>query len=139
MDTFQATARILTITVFKKTETWWQSVVKGHPQVDATRVDSQRNVSEYDIGTQATIRKLMEEQSRKARGLPSLEEERMEGILDRAKELPGSPFAPQASSASDPIPEASTAATGGGASDSKDYTPRYGTGGTISDPIPPAT
>jgi hypothetical protein len=49
----------LTVTLEKCTETWWRSVLEGHPQIDAGLVDSTRHVSEYDDETQATIRKLM--------------------------------------------------------------------------------
>ncbi len=49
----------LTVTFEKRTETWWRSVLKGHPEIDAGLVDSTRHVSEYDDETQATIRKLV--------------------------------------------------------------------------------
>jgi len=49
----------LTVTFEKRTETWWRSVIKGHPEIDASLVDSTRHVSEYDDETQATIRKLV--------------------------------------------------------------------------------
>ena len=37
----------------------------GHPEIDATLVDSTRRVEDYDDETQATIRKIMHEQRSK--------------------------------------------------------------------------
>ena len=54
-----ASSCTLTVTFEKRTETWWRSVLKGHPEIDASMVDSTRHVSEYDDETQATIRKLV--------------------------------------------------------------------------------
>ena len=55
----EAAGAVLTLALEKGTETWWRSVLEGHPTIDATRVDSTRQVTEYDEETQATIRKLM--------------------------------------------------------------------------------
>ena len=54
------------MTLEKSVETWWRSVVKGHPEIDATLVDSTKRVEEYDDETQAAIRKIMHEQHVKA-------------------------------------------------------------------------
>ncbi|CAE7041307.1 BOB1, partial [Symbiodinium sp. KB8] len=61
----EAAGAVLTLALEKGTETWWRSVLEGHPTIDATRVDSTRQVTEYDEETQATIRKLMAEQHEK--------------------------------------------------------------------------
>ena len=42
----------------KEIETWWKSVVVGDPEIDTTKVDSVRHVSEYDEETQAGIQKV---------------------------------------------------------------------------------
>lgn len=50
------------LTLDKVQHTWWQHVIKGHPQIDTTKVDSSQNIGDYDEQTQASIRKLMFEQ-----------------------------------------------------------------------------
>ncbi len=50
------------VTLEKAVHTWWRSVVAGHPEIDATQVDSTRRVEEYDDETQAAIRKIIHEQ-----------------------------------------------------------------------------
>lgn len=57
--------KTLVITFEKAIQTWWRSVVVGHPEIDATLVDSTRRVEDYDDETQATIRKIMHEQRTK--------------------------------------------------------------------------
>lgn len=80
------------LTLEKAVETWWSCVVKGDAQIDTTKVDSTRNVSDYDPVTQGHIRKIMYDQRQKALGLPTSDEEKTNDILERAKNLPGSPF-----------------------------------------------
>jgi len=62
---YRTRCRVLQVTLSKSLETWWLALVEGHPEIDATRVDSSKHVSEYDAGTQSTIRRMMEDQSRK--------------------------------------------------------------------------
>ena len=71
------------LTFEKGVETWWRSVVTGHPEIDATMVDSTKRVEEYDDETQAAIRKIMFEQAATA-GLRQ----------DPTKDLPGLPPMP---------------------------------------------
>ena len=49
------------ISLEKTVQTWWRSAVAGHPEIDATLVDSTRSISSYDDDTQATICKLLAE------------------------------------------------------------------------------
>ena len=49
----------IVLTLVKGVQTWYRYVVKGHPEIDATKVDSTRHVTEYDDETQAAIRKIM--------------------------------------------------------------------------------
>jgi len=50
------------ITLDKIQHTWWKHVIKGHGEIDTSKVDSSQNIGDYDEQTQATIRKLMFEQ-----------------------------------------------------------------------------
>ena len=85
----------LAVTLEKKAERWWKSVVKGGKVIDTTRVDSTKNIDEYDGETQGAIRKLMWEEEQKRQGMQSSEEQRQEEILKQAWDAPGSPFAGQ--------------------------------------------
>lgn len=89
--------KTLLVSLEKARETWWASVVKGDPEIDTTKVDSTRRIDEYDEGTQGAIRKIVYEQwqrqlneSNASGGGAALTAE--EQLLERAKQLPGSPF-----------------------------------------------
>jgi hypothetical protein len=84
--------KLLILPIEKSTQTWWRSALRGHPEIDATLVDSTLSVSEYDPETQATIRRIMFDQSQKAAGKPTAEDERLEELYEKAKATPGSPF-----------------------------------------------
>jgi hypothetical protein len=88
-----AAGKVLTLTLEKAVATWWRSVVEGHAEVDATAVDSTQSVSSYDDETQAAIRKIMFDEDQRRRGLPTSEEARVQQLLQRARDLPGSPLA----------------------------------------------
>jgi len=83
------------VTLVKAIETWWKSVVVGDPEIDTQKVDSVRNISEYDEETQAGIQKVMFDQDQKRKGLPSSDELSQEGLLRKAWDAEGSPFAGQ--------------------------------------------
>ena len=51
--------RTIVLSMEKKTQTWWRCVVEGDPKIDATKVDSTQQVSDYDEETQGAIRKIM--------------------------------------------------------------------------------
>lgn len=59
-----------------------------------SKVDSTTKISEYDGETQGAIRKIMFDQRQKSLGLPTSEQLNADAVLERAKELPGSPFLP---------------------------------------------
>jgi len=88
------TESVVIITLDKIKRTWWSSIIEGDStyQIDTNMVDSTCKIDEYDPETQGAIRKIMFDQSQKAKGLPSSEEITTEDILDKAKHLPGSPF-----------------------------------------------
>ena len=62
--------KVFTLTLDKAVETWWRSVVPGHPEIDATGVDSTQSVDSYDDETQAAIRKIMWEEDQRRRAGP---------------------------------------------------------------------
>lgn len=82
--------RSLLVSLDKTRETWWASAVVGDPEIDTTKVDSTRRIDEYDPATQGAIRKAVFDQRQKQQGeQPATMEEE---LLERAKQLPGSPF-----------------------------------------------
>mmetsp|Transcript_6695 Transcript_6695/g.13489 ORF Transcript_6695/g.13489 Transcript_6695/m.13489 type:complete len:338 (+) Transcript_6695:158-1171(+) len=82
----------LVISLAKTRETWWDSILQGEPEIDTTQVDSTKNIDEYDESTQAAIRKVMFDQRQKAQGLPTSDELSKQSLLEKARDLPGSPF-----------------------------------------------
>jgi hypothetical protein len=83
---------VVIIHLEKRKHTWWSCILEGDDEIDTSQVDSTRKVADYDESTQATIRKIMHDEKQKRLGLPTSEDERMDGILEQAKGLPGSPF-----------------------------------------------
>jgi len=83
---------VVQVTLVKEIETWWKSVVVGDPEIDTTKVDSVRHVSEYDEETQAGIQKVMFDQEQKRKGLPTSDELQQQDLLKKAWDAEGSPF-----------------------------------------------
>ena len=83
---------IVQVNLDKIQRTWWDSVVKGDPEIDTQQVDSTCKIDEYDAETQGSIRKIMFDQKQKAKGLPTSEEIEQEELMSQVRYLPGSPF-----------------------------------------------
>lgn len=86
---------VVQLTLVKNKQTWWKNVVEGEPEIDTQKVDSVRNISEYDEETQAGIRKIMFDQDQKRKGLPTSDQIKNEETLKQAWNAEGSPFAGQ--------------------------------------------
>lgn len=82
----------LLLNLEKGQENIWKTVLKGDPEIDATKVDNTKNIDEFDSETQGALRKIVYEQNRKARGLPTSEEEKQMEMLRKAWDAEGSPF-----------------------------------------------
>ncbi|CAH0475324.1 unnamed protein product [Peronospora belbahrii] len=81
----------LNISLEKMKPTWWANALKGDPEIDTNQVDSRRNIHEYDEVTQGAIRKaIYDQREQHLNGRVPLTPE--EQILQKAKNLPGSPF-----------------------------------------------
>lgn len=87
--------KTIVLSLEKVKHTWWPNVIEGEPEIDTSKVDSRRNVNDYDPETQAQIRKIMFDQKQKALGLPTSEDITKNDILEKAKTMPGSPFLPK--------------------------------------------
>jgi hypothetical protein len=76
----------------KGSENIWKTICKGHQEIDATKVDNKKNITDFDPETEGALRKIVYEQNRKANGLPSTEEEQQQEMLRKAWDAEGSPF-----------------------------------------------
>ena len=61
---------VIIMTLFKKTKTFWSTVVEGDEEIDASLVDSRRHIGDYDTATQAQIRKIIHEQNQEKQKIP---------------------------------------------------------------------
>jgi N-terminal conserved domain of Nudc./CS domain len=77
---------VLQISLYKKVKTFWDSVLLGDAKIDATLVDSRRNVNTYDEVTQAQIRKIIFDQQQASKGLPTSDE--ISGVKPSIPPLP---------------------------------------------------
>jgi hypothetical protein len=83
----------LSLTLEKVAPTWWRRALEGpgHPEIDATLVDSTVPLTDYDDETQGAIRRIMYNQAQKAAGLPTSEEEAAARLLGSASTGGGDP------------------------------------------------
>lgn len=85
--------KLFVLSLEKVSPTWWRALIVGHPEIDATLVDSTQAISEYDDATQVVIRKIAFEQAQRRAGLPTSEEQA--AAMEAAMEAPGGPLGPQ--------------------------------------------
>ena len=76
----------------KERESWWKSAVHGHAEIDTTKVDSTRDMYDYDGETQGAIRKIMFDQHQKRLGKPTSDEMSNHEMLRAAWDADNSPF-----------------------------------------------
>ncbi|XP_012474434.1 protein BOBBER 1 [Gossypium raimondii] len=61
---------------------WWQSLVKGEPEIDTQKVEPESSrISDLDPETRLTVEKLMFDQRQKALGLPASDEIQKQAML----------------------------------------------------------
>lgn len=82
----------LVLNLEKAGENIWKTICKGHQEIDATKVDNNKKITEFDPETEGALRKIVYEQNRKAAGLPTTEEEQQQEMLRKAWDAPDSPF-----------------------------------------------
>ena len=76
----------------KERESWWKSAVHGHEEIDTTKVDSTKDMWDYDDETQGHIRKIMFDQHQKRLGKPTSDDMKNEDMLRKGWDAEGSPF-----------------------------------------------
>jgi len=84
--------KCITITLEKSKELWWTSVLEGDKEIDKQSIDTTQHVQDFDVQTQADIRKVMYDQQQKMMGKPTSDEQKTYGMLEKAWDAEGSPF-----------------------------------------------
>ncbi|SCN62916.1 CS domain protein, putative [Plasmodium chabaudi adami] len=65
----------------KKKENWWSYVIKGDPEIDTTKIESKKNLTDFDEKTQEEIRKMLYKQKMMNEGIKSPEELKEQALL----------------------------------------------------------
>lgn len=76
----------------KVRHTWWKCFLQGDQEIDTTKVESTKRVDEYDPETQGAIRKIMFDQSQKAKGDATSDQIRTADVMKKAWNAENSPF-----------------------------------------------
>ena len=82
----------LMLDLVKADDNIWKTIFKGDAEIDTSKVDNSKKMSDFDEETQGGLRKVLYEQNRKQRGLPTTEEEQQNELLKKAWNSEGSPF-----------------------------------------------
>ncbi len=82
----------LILYLYKAREVIWGTVLKGDREIDTKTVDNAKRLDEFDIETQGHLQKVLYEQNLKMRGLPTTEEQKKIDLMNKLKNMPGSPF-----------------------------------------------
>ncbi|KAF4733913.1 nudC domain containing, partial [Perkinsus olseni] len=82
----------LILSLDKAVHTWWKCVLRGDEQIDTTKVESSKTVSELDESSQGALRKMLFDQNQKAQGKPTSDQIRMQEIMKDAWDADNSPF-----------------------------------------------
>ena len=66
----------LNINFEKAYEAIWKCIIVGDDEIDPKTVDNSKKIEEFDLETQGHLQKVLYEQERKKRGLPTTDEEK---------------------------------------------------------------
>lgn len=85
-STWSLEGGVLVLVLYKKSKTFWKTILEGDEMIDTSLVDSRRHIDEYDASTQSQIRKIIYDQSQMRLGLPTSDEQT--GAKPTIPELP---------------------------------------------------
>lgn len=77
----------------KVEERFWTTVLEGDTEIDKTKVDTTRDISEFDEQTQSDFQHVMYDHHQKLQGKPTSQEMKTHDLLKKAWNAKGSPFA----------------------------------------------
>ena len=92
MWTVDKDSKDIHINLEKTKETMWKSVFEGEKGIDLTKVDTTRNIGDFDQEAQAAIERVTYDHHMKMLGKPTSSEQKAHDILRKAWDAPGSPF-----------------------------------------------
>lgn len=71
MWSIEKATSVVHINLEKPQEVMWKSVLKGEPEIDLTKVDTTRNMEDFDPETQAAIQRVQYDHHQKLQGKPT--------------------------------------------------------------------
>lgn len=71
MWSIEKATSVVHINLEKPQEVMWKSVLKGEPEIDLTKVDTTRNMEDFDPETQAAIQRVTYDHHQKLQGKPT--------------------------------------------------------------------
>nr|CDS25636.1 NudC domain containing protein 3 [Hymenolepis microstoma] len=89
---FEADEHLLTISLDKVREFWWDSAFEDEEKINVQEIDCSQPIHELDEEAQGKIAQLLFDQEQKRKGLATSEEQRIQNILKQAWNKDDSPF-----------------------------------------------
>eukprot|EP00731_Ephydatia_muelleri_P028426 Em0020g70a len=83
---------VLQINLEKTKEMMWKSVMVGDTEIDLSKVDNTKNMSDFDEEAQAAIQRVTYDHHQKMLGKPTSGQQKTYDVLQKAWDAPGSPF-----------------------------------------------
>jgi len=81
------------INLEKREERFWTAVLEGDTEIDKSKVDTTRDISDFDEQTQSDFEHVMYDHHQKLQGKPTSQEKKTHELLKQAWNAKGSPFA----------------------------------------------
>ncbi|XP_048575430.1 nudC domain-containing protein 3 isoform X2 [Nematostella vectensis] len=85
--------KCVAINLEKTEERFWTTVIKGDPEIDRTKIDTTRDIHDFDEQTQTDYEQVMYDYRQKQMGKPTVKEQQTHEMLKKAWNAKGSPFA----------------------------------------------
>ena len=83
---------VVQINLEKAKEAMWKSVIMGDKEIDLSKVDNTKNISDFDEEAQAAIQRVTYDHHQKMLGKPTSGQQKTYDVLKKAWDAPGSPF-----------------------------------------------
>ena len=84
--------KYLTVTIQKQKDVIWATVLKGDREINIMKVDNAHALDQFDYETQAQLNKVLYEDNRYKRGLPTTDEQRKMELFKKLARTPDTPF-----------------------------------------------